>query len=118
MPVPKFDQYEPTIRNDQQHLDRFEQQRQGQVERHDHAHQHGLEHEHQADTGLVVYGADWCGWTQKQKAELAESGLKHKFVNCEKESCPGITGFPTLEVNGQQHPGFKDTAAIQALLGR
>ena len=97
MPVPKFDQYEPpTMRH---------------VE-------HQVNHGQGAASGLVVYGADWCGWTQKQKKELADAGMDYKFVDCTKEECPGITGFPTLQVAGEQHPGYKDTASIKALLGQ
>lgn len=114
MPVPKFDQYEPTV---QQHLDRFEDRHEAQIDRHDRAHEHGRQHVHDDATGLVVYGADWCPWTTKQKEALTEAGIDYTFKDCQKEECPGISGFPTIQVAGQQLPGFKDAAAVKALMG-
>lgn len=112
MPVPKFAQYEaPTIRN-------VEHQVEQQIDRLEHQVEQQIERRQDAGAGLVVYGADWCGWTQKQKKELASAGMDYKFVDCTKEECPGITGFPTLQVAGEQHPGYKDPAAIKTLLGQ
>ena len=65
---------------------------------------------------IVVYGADWCPWTRRQKTELAEAGIEYQFKDCQAEECPGITGFPTIEVAGQQLPGFKDADSVKALL--
>ena len=109
MPVPKFAQYDAhSIQDLKQEVQQLEQR----VE----------QHTHDAGTGLVVYGADWCGWTQKQKKELAQHNVPHKYVNCaddkDKEQCAGISGFPTLKIGGQHHPGFKDAHVIKGLMGQ
>jgi glutaredoxin len=110
MPVPKFDQYEPTLGNVQQQVQAMEQQVERQIDR--------LEHHTHGSDGIVVYGADWCPWTTKQKDTLSEAGIAYTFKDCQKEECPGISGFPTIEVAGQQLPGFKDADAVRALMGQ
>ena len=48
-------------------------------------------------SGWTVYGSNKCGWTRKQTAEMDAKGVKYKFVDCDKEECPGVDGFPTLK---------------------
>lgn len=44
-----------------------------------------------------LYGSDKCGWTTKQKKEMDSKNVPYTFVDCDKESCDGITSFPTLK---------------------
>ena len=44
-----------------------------------------------------LYGSDKCGWTTKQKKEMDSKNVSYTFVDCDKESCDGITSFPTLK---------------------
>jgi len=43
-----------------------------------------------------VYGSMGCGWTKKQLDHLKTKGVNHMFVDCTKQTCNGIDGFPTL----------------------
>jgi hypothetical protein len=44
----------------------------------------------------TVYGNNHCGWTRKQKEMMDSKGIPYKYVDCEVENCPGISGYPTL----------------------
>ena len=33
----------------------------------------------------IVYGADWCGWTKKQKKYMEEKGIDYTYVDCAKD---------------------------------
>ena len=75
-----------------------------------HAAAAGGHHAAEGTCSIKVYGADWCGWTRKQKKELEENGVPHEYHDCSKEgeNCPsGIQGFPTIEVNGKRTAGYK-----------
>lgn len=57
---------------------------------------------------ITLYGADGCGWTQKQRAYLDGKGLAYTYVNCEQQTCPSfVTAYPTLEVDGKITTGYK-----------
>ena len=58
---------------------------------------------------LIVYGTDWCGWTQKQRTYLDNEGISYTFVNCDTQMCPEfVTGLPTLVNDGQVIEGYKE----------
>ena len=58
---------------------------------------------------LTVYGADWCGWTKKQRAYLDEKRIPYTYVNCDSQECPGfVTSFPTILRDGQVSRGFQE----------
>ena len=87
----------------------------------------GLDHHHHAHAGhgagadkVKVYGADWCPWTRKQKEELQGANIEFEFIDCAQDNgqelCVGISGFPTIEIKGEQSAGFKPADAIQSLL--
>lgn len=58
---------------------------------------------------ITVYGADWCGWTKKQRAYLDRKKLAYTYVNCESRDCPDfVVGFPTLLVDGEVLRGYKE----------
>jgi hypothetical protein len=60
----------------------------------------------------IVYGADWCGWTKKQKKYLEDKGIEHTYVDCAKDkgSCPPeVKGFPAIKhCDGNLTPGYQE----------
>jgi hypothetical protein len=57
----------------------------------------------------TVYGTNWCGWTRKQLEYMKSKKLQHKFVDCEKEKCEGMDGFPvTVTPTGEKVVGFRE----------
>ena len=56
----------------------------------------------------TVYGTTGCSWTRKQLDHMKSNNIPHTFVDCDKESCDGMSGFPTLkDSNGKITTGFK-----------
>jgi mycoredoxin len=60
--------------------------------------------------GVKVYGADWCGDTQRTRAFLERLGVAYKYVNVEadetasawvREHNDGKELKPTVDVAGQ-----------------
>jgi len=60
----------------------------------------------------IVYGADWCGWTKKQKKYLEDKGIEHTYIDCAKDkgSCPPeVKGFPAIKhCDGNLTPGYQE----------
>lgn len=60
----------------------------------------------------IVYGADWCGWTKKQKKYLEDKGIEHTYVDCAKDkgACPPeVKGFPAIKhCDGNLTPGYQE----------
>ena len=53
------------------------------------------------NAAVTVYGADWCGWTTKQRDNLDAKGIDYEYVNCDNGQCPEVVqGFPTTVING------------------
>ena len=59
---------------------------------------------------VKVYGADWCGDTQRTLEHLRELGVAHKYINVEqdaqaaawvREHNDGKERKPTLDIAGQ-----------------
>ena len=48
---------------------------------------------------LIVYGADWCGWTRKQKEFLDNHRIRFEYIDCAQNDsrCSVAKGFPTLQ---------------------
>lgn len=67
-------------------------------------------------------GADWCGWTQRQKKELDTAGVEYEYIECTQEGneelCVGVQGFPTLCVGDKDKctAGYQSVDQIQAIL--
>ena len=61
---------------------------------------------------LVVYGADWCGWTKKQLKYLDENKIDYDYIDCskDKDSCPAeVKGFPAIKhCDGTLKPGYQE----------
>ena len=74
--------------------------------------------------GFKMLAAEWCGFCKKLVKELEDHGIDSKkegfYVECGGQGakdgqCDGVTGFPTLLVNGQKHPGYKPAAELLKL---
>jgi hypothetical protein len=50
-----------------------------------------------SSSGWTIYGSKECSWCKKQFEEMDSKGIDYKFVDCQKEECVGIPGFPTLK---------------------
>lgn len=77
---------------------------------------------------LKMYGASWCGFTQKEIAEfeakkdlLEANNIEVDIIDCaepdNKELCKGITGFPTHEICGKMVPGYQPAENIVSSMG-
>jgi hypothetical protein len=53
----------------------------------------------------TIYGADWCGFTTKQRQAFDAAHLPYQYVNCDqaKGECSEITSYPV--VKGWPNPG-------------
>ena len=57
-----------------------------------------------------VYGTMGCGWTRKQLDHMKSKGVKHTFIDCDKDACDGMEAFPTsVHSDGKKVVGFDDT---------
>ena len=57
----------------------------------------------------TVYGTMGCGWTRKQLDHMKKNGKPYRFVDCDKEDCPGMEAFPTLvSPNGEKTVGYSE----------
>jgi hypothetical protein len=68
--------------------------------------------------GAKLYGAEWCGWTKKQMAEHPD--MKMLYVECKDGGCKSsdgkeVTGFPTWDIKGTAHGGFKTLKQLAEL---
>ena len=66
----------------------------------------------ESKTGFTVYGTTWCGYTTKQREYLDKKYGRnsHKFIDCDKQNCPGISAFPVTEKpDGTKVKGFNET---------
>ena len=70
------------------------------------------------DAGWKLYGAEWCGWTKRQLALFeGDPALADIYVECTKEACDGISGYPTWKnSNGTTMPGYKDVAKLEEMM--
>lgn len=73
------------------------------------------------DSGLVMYGTEWCSYCKKQKELFGDSFRFVDYVDCDKdgESCTreGIKGFPTWKISGESYPGVKSFDVLGSLSG-
>ena len=59
--------------------------------------------------GWTVYGTMGCGWTRKQLDYMKNKSIPHVFVDCDKDDCGKMDGFPTLkDPAGNMSTGFKE----------
>jgi glutaredoxin len=71
-------------------------------------------------TGIVVLGASFCGWCQKQKEELNNNNVDFKYVECtdpeNASQCSGVSSYPTVYINGKMFKGFMNIDKINSVL--
>jgi hypothetical protein len=57
----------------------------------------------------TIYGTMGCGWTRKQLEYMEKAGKPFKFVDCDKEDCPNMEGFPTIiHTDGEKTVGYSE----------
>jgi len=57
----------------------------------------------------TVYGTTGCKWTRQQLEYLNNTKRHYVFINCNQESCDGITGFPYMvHPEGQVSIGYTE----------
>ena len=57
----------------------------------------------------AVFGTMGCGWTRKQLDYMKKNGKPHTFVDCDKEDCEGMNGYPTLvSPEGEKTVGYSE----------
>lgn len=61
------------------------------------------------ESDWIVYGTKGCGWTRKQLSHMKAKGIKHTFVDCDKEDCSEMDAYPTLRhaQTGELFVGYK-----------
>ncbi len=75
------------------------------------------------EKGIVIYGADWCGWTKKLAVDTLGGfeTASAAYVECTKEeelcSSEGITGYPTVKMNGEIYEGARTIEALSQTTG-
>jgi len=76
-----------------------------------------------AEKGLIIYGANWCGWTKKLAVDTL-GGFDiagNAYVECteEEELCSqeGVTGYPTVKLNGESYSGERTLEALGEATG-
>lgn len=58
----------------------------------------------------TVYGTMSCGWTRKQLDHLKSKGIDHEFIDCKKNDCSGMRGYPVnIKPNGEKVVGFTES---------
>ena len=73
------------------------------------------------DNGATMYGTEWCGHCQNQKAMFGDSFKDVNFVDCDQDrsacQAAGIRGYPTWVIGGKQYPGTQSLATLAELVG-
>ena len=73
------------------------------------------------DKGITMYGTEWCGYCNKQKALFGDSFQYVNFVDCDenKEACSnsGIRGYPSWIINSELKPGLTQLEDLASLSG-
>lgn len=55
----------------------------------------------------TVYGTMGCGWTRKQLDDMKDKNISHNFVDCSKEKCPEVDGYPAIKhPDGRMTTGY------------
>ena len=74
------------------------------------------------DSGFKIYGANWCGWTNKLVTMLGGFDMVEPiYVECteQKEECDnaGVTGYPTIIINEEMYQGERTFKALSDATG-
>lgn len=71
--------------------------------------------------GVAMYGTEWCGHCQNQKALFGDSFQYINFVDCDQNRAAcidaRIPGYPTWIINGEQYAGEQSFAELAQATG-
>jgi glutaredoxin len=76
------------------------------------------------NNGIIMYGSDWCGFTQRAKREMETMGVAYTYVDVDKEPQAeqliaswneGRAIRPTFDIGGE-HLVNPATATLEAKL--
>lgn len=72
--------------------------------------------------GVKIYGANWCGWTQRWVSTLGGSkAVSPIYVECTENenlcNSENIRGYPTTKINGKEYSGPRTIEAIGKEVG-
>ena len=75
-----------------------------------------------ASKGVKIYGANWCGWTQRWVDTLGgASAITPIYVECTENeaicSSENVTGYPTTKINGESYSDARTVEAIALATG-
>lgn len=74
-----------------------------------------------SESGVVMYGTDWCSHCKDQKALFGKSFDKIDFVDCDfdRDECliAGVSGYPTWKIKGENYPGTRPLSELASLAG-
>jgi len=76
-----------------------------------------------SEKGLKIYGANWCGWTERLVVDTLGGFdiVGEAYVECteEEELCKkeGVTGYPTIKLNGELYSGERTLEALGEATG-
>jgi hypothetical protein len=75
------------------------------------------------DAGFVLMGVTQCVWSRRQRelfggaTSPARKMLESIYIECRtRDMCPGVRGYPTWARGDQMFPGYRDAAAVKALV--
>lgn len=75
------------------------------------------------ENGLKIYGADWCGWTQKLAVDTLGGfdTASAVYIECTQETklCKSeeVQGYPTIKLNGEIYEGERTIEVLAQATG-
>ena len=74
------------------------------------------------DSGVKMYGTEWCGHCKNQKAMFGDAFSYIDYTDCDaqKQSCidAGVKGFPTwVDTKGNAYPGTQELTTLAQVAG-
>lgn len=74
-----------------------------------------------SEKGVVVYGNDWCRYTQEQLSAFGNSAAHLNYVRCDQDkqlcSQKGVSITPTWEISGKTYAGIQSFETLSRLSG-
>ncbi len=74
-----------------------------------------------SEKGMMIYGNDWCQYTQNQMSLFGKSFDYLNYVKCDdnKQLCKqkGVQITPTWEINGKTYSGIQSFETLSELSG-
>ena|SRR3989344_1550082 len=73
------------------------------------------------DSGLIMYGTEWCPHCQAQKKLFGKSFEFVDYIDCDRnrETCliEGIQGYPTWKFEGESYSGTRELSNLAEITG-